>query len=153
MQVIVQDLVVLKRYFVQRDASGLVRGLEEERVAPKTARLEILANRVLRPRPCVGPPPPALACSHSLPRCKAKPALLRTLTQALHTRCSQNRQSGCWSYTTTPPRQNMTHAPTWIAPAFSVPCSAGQRRPPLTWFATYGKGKLEPHTISRKVLA
>ena len=71
-QVIVQDLVVLKRYFVQRDASGLVLGLEEERVAPKTARLEILANRVLRPRPCVCPPPPGLACrQHAAMQSKA----------------------------------------------------------------------------------
>ena len=46
-QTVVEDLMALKRYFVQRDADGTVYGLDEERVASKTARLEMLANNLL----------------------------------------------------------------------------------------------------------
>jgi hypothetical protein len=44
---IVEDLVALKRYFVQRDEDGVVNGLDEEKVAAKTGRLEMLANTLL----------------------------------------------------------------------------------------------------------
>ena len=46
-QLVVEDLMVLRRYFVQRDDEGNVNGLEEERVAAKTGRLEMLANNLL----------------------------------------------------------------------------------------------------------
>jgi hypothetical protein len=46
-QTVVEDLMALKRYFVQRDEAGTVHGLDEERVAGKTARLEMLANNLL----------------------------------------------------------------------------------------------------------
>jgi hypothetical protein len=37
-EVFVEDLMSLKRYFVQRDDDGNVAGLDEERVAAKTSR-------------------------------------------------------------------------------------------------------------------
>uniref|UniRef100_A0A7S0EU62 MHD1 domain-containing protein n=1 Tax=Hanusia phi TaxID=3032 RepID=A0A7S0EU62_9CRYP len=44
---IAEDLVSLKNYFVQRDEEGNSNGLDEEVVTSKTARLQLITNRIL----------------------------------------------------------------------------------------------------------
>jgi len=46
-QVVIEDAVAVRNYFTQRDEEGNSQGLDEEIVANKLAKLELLANQVL----------------------------------------------------------------------------------------------------------